>query len=276
MRLHCLAIVPAFCLLMGVPSSRGDEAAEKLVLATYKLAGGSSTATGCVYRREMAEGKSQCFVVTAAHVFEGMKGDTCHLVSRKLREDKTFGREEIEIRIRQDGKPAWKKHANHDIAVLCLPDSVSVEALPFDCLETEEAVGQVHVGDAVRLAVFPERSEANSAGLPILRGGTLASHPLVPIKPHPSFLVDTSAWPGDSGGPVIHATLRSPSGGPLVIGIVRGMRNIVDTQKESRYVERKTTYPLGISEVLHAAFARELICENWPEPADEEEKKAED
>jgi hypothetical protein len=272
MRLRCLAIVPAFCLLMGGSSTRGDEAAEKLVLATYKLANGSSTATGCVYRRETADGKSQRFVVTAGHVFEGMKGDTCHLVSRKLREDQTFAREEIEIRIRQDGKPAWKKHANHDIAVLCLPDSVSVEALPLDCLATEEVLTQVHVGDSVRLAVFPERSEANAAGLPILRGGVLASHPLVPIKPHPAFLIDTSAWPGDSGGPVIHATLRSPNGGPLVIGIVRGMRNIVDTKKESRYVETKTTYPLGISEVLHAAFAREVICENWPEG----EKKAED
>jgi hypothetical protein len=83
---------------------------------------------------------------------------------------------------------------------------------------------------------------------------------LTPIKPHPFFLVDTTAWSGDSGGPVMHASLRSPGGSPLVIGIVAGMRNITDTVKESRFVERKTHYPLGISEVLHVAFARELIA----------------
>jgi hypothetical protein len=42
------------------------------------------------------------------------------------------------------------------------------------------------------------------------------------------------------------------------------MRNITDTVKESRFVERKTNYPLGISEVLHAVLARELIQQNWP------------
>jgi hypothetical protein len=99
---------------------------------------------------------------------------------------------------------------------------------------------------------------------PILRGGVLASHPLLPVKPHPAYLVDTSAWAGDSGGPVSHESLRSPGGGPLVIGIVRGMRNITDTVKESRFVERKTHYPLGVSEVLHAVLARELIEQSWP------------
>jgi Trypsin-like peptidase domain len=258
-------ILLALSSLVCPPSSFADEAAEKLVLATYKLANDSSTATGTVYQRETGEGKSQCFLVTAAHVFERMKSDTCVLVSRTRREDGVFLRQEIQIPVRQAGKPLWKKHGAQDIAVLLLPESVSVEALPFDCLATEESLKPIRVGDDVRLAVFPERSEANPAGFPVLRGGSLASHPLLPVKPHPMFLVDTTAWPGDSGGPVSHKSVHSPSGGPLVIGIVRGMRSITDTVKESRYVERKTNYPLGISEVLHAALARDLILEQWPE-----------
>lgn len=264
MPLRSLAFVPAFCFMILLPQVHADEAAEKLILATYKLANDSSTATGTVYRRETDDGKSQCFLVTAAHVFESMKGDTFALVSRTRREDGVFMRQEIPLPVRQDGKPLWKKHASEDIAVLLVPESVSVEALPFDCLASEESLEKVHAGDDVRLAVFPERSEANAAGLPILRGGVLASHPLLPVKPHPAFLVDTTAWPGDSGGPVSHKSVHSPSGGPLVIGIVRGMRNITDTVKESRFVERKTHYPLGISEVLHAALARDLILEQWP------------
>ena len=34
---------------------------------------------------------------------------------------------------------------------------------------------------------------------------------------------------------------------------------ITDTDKESRFVERRTNYPLGVSEILHAIFARDLI-----------------
>jgi len=262
MPLRSLTLLPLLCLVFSIPVSRGDEAAEKLTLATYKLANGSSTATGTVYQREK-DGKTQRFLVTASHVLEAMSGDSFNLVSRTQREDKVFLRGEISVPLRKDGNVLWKKHAEQDVAVMLLPESVEVEALPVDCLATEEWLEQVHVGDAVRLAVFPERSEANPAGFPVLRGGVIASHPLVPVKPHPMFLIDTTAWPGDSGGPVSHASLRSPSGGPLVIGIIRGMRNIIDTVKESRFVERKTQYPLGISEALHAAFAREVIEANW-------------
>jgi hypothetical protein len=264
MRLRSFAILPSLFFLFWLPLARGDEAAGRLVLATYKLANESSTATGTVYRREAEEGKSECFLVTAGHVFEGMKGDTCTLVSRTLRDDGLYMRQEIQVPVRQNGEPLWKKHANHDLAVLLLPESASVECLPFDSLATEDLMKEVGVGDAVRLSVFPERSEANPAGLPILRGGVLASHPLVPVKPHPAFLVDTTTWTGDSGGAVMHESLRSPSGGPLVLGIVRGMRSVIDTAKESRFVERKTQYPLGISEVLQAVLVRELIGESWP------------
>jgi hypothetical protein len=37
------------------------------------------------------------------------------------------------------------------------------------------------------------------------------------------------------------------------------MRNITETVRESRFVERRTNYPLGITEALHASLARELI-----------------
>ena len=264
MPLRVLAILLAHGLLLLGTLTRADEAAEQLVLATYKLANDSSTATGTVYQREIAEDTTQRYVVTAAHVFEAMKGDSCTLVSRYQREDGLYMRKDIQIPVRHEGKPLWKKHASEDVAVLLLPDDLSVESLPFDCLATEEILQQVHVGDDICSAVYPERSEANPAGLPILRAGMIASHPLLPVKPHPMYLVDTNSWPGDSGGPVSHKTLRASNGTPLVIGIIRGMRNITDTVKESRFVEKKIHYPLGISEVLHATLAKEVILEHWP------------
>ena len=122
-----LAILSALFFLFWLPLAHGDEAAEKLVLATYKLANESSTATGTVYRREIEEGKSHCLLVTAAHVFEAMKGDACVLVSRTQREDGVFMRQDIQVPVRREGKPLWKKHTAEDIAVLLLPESISVD-----------------------------------------------------------------------------------------------------------------------------------------------------
>ncbi|MHB8897267.1 MAG: trypsin-like serine protease [Thermoguttaceae bacterium] len=262
------ALVALLWLLAFCPLAAADEAAEKLVLASYKLVNDSSTATGVVYCREANDGKKQLFLVTAGHVFETMAGDKCMLVSRTRRDDGLYQRQEIPIAVRRDGQPLWKKHADQDVAVLHLDESVVVESLPFDCLADERQMNEVHVGDGVRLSVFPERSEANAAGLPILRTGVLAGYPLVPLKSCPTLLVDTNTWTGDSGGAVIHESLRSPSGGPLVLGIVRGMRSIVDTTKESRFVERRVQYPLGIGEVLQAALAGDVIRQNWPEEGD--------
>jgi hypothetical protein len=241
--------------------SRGDQAAEKLILATYKLANDASTGTGTVFRSEAAEGASKSRLLTAHHVLDRMQGDSCTLVSRRRHENGVFQRHEIRLLIRREGKPLWKKHPAHDLAVLPLPDAMKVEALPLDSLASETLLADVHAGDAVQLAVFPERVEANNAGFPILRAGIIASYPVVPVKPHPVLLVDVTTWPGDSGGPVIHASLRSPSGGPLVVGVVRGMRNITETIKESRFVERRIHHPLGISEVLHATMARAMLSE---------------
>lgn len=252
--------VLSVCILCPLASARCDDAAEKLVLATYKLASEGSTATCMVVRNKGEDGAAKSFVVTAHHVLVKTKGDTCILVSRTRRNEGTYQRREIRIPVRKAGQPLWTKHATHDLAALPLPHDIEVVSLPLDSLATEQQLVEVRVGDGVRLAVFPERDEANKAGFPILRTGAIASYPVVPVQQHPMFLVDTNAWTGDSGGPVMHATLRSPSGGPLVIGVVRGMRSITDTVKESRFVERKTRYPLGISEVLHATLVRGLVA----------------
>lgn len=261
----------ALSLAGSLQPAPADEAAEQLVKATYKLANASSTASGVALRHADGGEPSPCFLVTAHHVLDQMTGDTCQVISRVARGDGTFERREIRVPIREGGRMLWRRHAEHDLAVLPLPDGVKLEALPLESLATEESLAGVHSGDGVRLAVFPEGSEANGAGFPVLRAGSIASFPILPLRPHPVFLVDTTAWTGDSGGPVMHTTLRSPGGAPLVIGIVAGMRNITDTVRESRFVERSTHHPLGISEVLHAALVRDLVAAPAAPAADDSE-----
>ena len=252
-----LMLLSPFCFWQ--PMTHGDEAAEQLILSTYKLANDASTATGFVVCRQSDEGDRECWVITARHVLERMQGDSCLLVSRRLRDDQMYQRDELPIPIRDRGRPRWLNHPQRDLAALPLPGGLKVNSLPLDSLATPETVQQIRVGDSVRLAVFPERTEANRAGFAVLRSGSIASFPLVPIDQHFTFLVDTTAWGGDSGGPVIHATKRSPSGGPLVVGVIRGMRQLTDTTRESRFVERRTVYPLGLSEVVQAALIWEMI-----------------
>ena len=265
-RRPCLFVLAIALTELLFPSPKellADEAAERMALATYKLANESSTATGIAVRFDTDEGQSQTAIVTANHVLRDMRGDFCVLVSRTALENGLYSREDLRIPIREGARNLWLKHAQHDLAVLPIPKDVDVVAVPANCLVKPAGMSNVHAGDAVLLGVFPERAEANDAGFPILRGGNIASFPLVPVQPHSLFLVDTSTWTGDSGGPVMHQSLRSPEDGPLIIGIVRGMRSVTDTTRESRFVERRMHYPLGISEVLQVALVWDFVPREW-------------
>ncbi|MEM1295783.1 MAG: serine protease [Verrucomicrobiota bacterium] len=235
---------------------QADDAVEQLIMATYKLAGEGSAATGLAVRSQKGEGDGTCFILTAHHVLAQMKGTEMRIISRVAKPNGTYNRNEVVVPIRGQGKDLWKKHPDHDLAVLALPNSVQLTALGMDSIAAESQIEKVKAGDEVRAAVFPEKNESNGAGFPIIRGGIIASFPLNPVRAHPDFLVDATTWSGDSGGPVIHAELRSESGGPLVIGVVRGLRNIVDTNRESRFVDRKERFPLDIAEVMQAALAK--------------------
>ena len=244
----------AVCLFASIPPANGDEATERLVLATYKLFNEASTATGFIIEKEETR-----FIVTADHVLRGMRGDNLILVARRKKDDGSFRREDVSIPIRRDGKDLWTKHAKHDVAILPLPAEIDEPGLPFEVLAEDSGM---QVGDEIRAITYPERFEANGAGFPALRGGFIASYPLSPHKIHPTFLIDMTSWSGDSGGPAILA--NSDQETPILIGIVVGKHQITDTKSESRYVEKKTHYPLNISFAVHASFARQMILDHKP------------
>ena len=238
-------------LLLLFTVARADEATEKLVLATYKLFNDSSVATGLIVKTGERD-----FVVTAAHVFENMRGDVFLLVARSKQDSGEFSRKDISIPLRRDSNPLWKKHPDHDLAILELPDEIDEPGIPLESLAEDSGMT---VGDSLRTIVFPERFEANGAGFPIVRGGVVASYPLTPHKIHATFLIDMTSWGGDSGGPV--QLIENESENPIIVGILVGKHSITDTASESRFVERKTHYPLDISFAVHASFARKMIEE---------------
>jgi hypothetical protein len=73
-----------------------------------------------------------------------------------------------------------------------------------DWLATDEFLASldIHPGDLLDCLGYPLGLAANDAGYPILRGGQIASYPVIPLKSVTRILYDFQVQPGNSGGPV--------------------------------------------------------------------------
>ncbi|MFV1967226.1 MAG: hypothetical protein ACC628_17495 [Pirellulaceae bacterium] len=203
--------------------------------------------------------------MTAGHVLEKMKGEEGRLILRKKQEDGTFVRHEVKIAIRTSDAPLWVKHPDVDVAVLPLelPDSSLIQAIPLKFLVSAEAIaeGLCESGDELRILSYPAQVEANGAGFPIVRRGTVASFPMAPVPAHRTFLIDFNTFAGDSGGPVVLPASRAAGGQPdqtLVLGLVIG-QHMHEERYHLTYEETVLRHRLGIGIAVHAEFIRQTI-----------------
>ena len=263
------------CLVAGsVSVASANESVLDVVRATFKVVNKTSTATSFVVVRPAPSDKKQpgsdtrkpeLFLVTGAHVFERMSGDTCRIVLRQQRGEGIFVRREVPIPIRSNNKPLWVRHPKMDVAALKLklPADHGIAGLPIDQIVKEPTARDsvLRVADRVWIPCYPAQLEANKAGFPILRQGTVASFPLSPVDVNPTFLVDYNTFAGDSGAPVM-ASGREDSGAKqqpaMIVGIVVA-QNRVTTKSVSPFEQRTVHRPLGVAIVIHAKFIRETI-----------------
>jgi len=101
---------------------------------------------------------------------------------------------------------------------------------------------------------FPRGLAANAAGFPILRAGRVASYPVAPAKIFPTFLLDFSVFPGNSGGPVFVSTQDSRRPGAPEAPPAEFIAGLL-TQQVELNSER-----LEIGIVTHAKYIRETIA----------------
>lgn len=239
------------CLSEGVTATPFEDA----LRATVKLSAGDAAGTGFVIQKD-----EKIYLATAAHVFHDMKGETCRVVFRKKEGDRPAGRAEVKLSIRKGERPLWNRHKTHDVAVIEweLPEDADCIPFPYDRIATEEVVvdGVIGVGREVCIPCYPVKTEANAAGWPILRRGTIASHPLVPLREAPTFFVDSSSFGGESGAPVV----AWEGGDILVVGVITSMQRQTD-RTVTPLEERVSHMPLGLGIAVQSPFLRTLLEE---------------
>ena len=224
------------------------EHAEVVMRATFKLFNKDSTAT-CFLLRDGAD----VFLVSAAHSFEKASGETSILVLREADKDGTWKRQDKTIAIREGERALWTKHPQQDLAVMRVVIEVPADAaLPLDVLKAD---GFPRFGDQVMLLTYPARVEANGAGFPLARQAVVASFPAETMEKDPVFIIDATAWDGDSGGPVF---IDAGKGKPQIVGLVTARINHVENINSERET-RKIETPLGLSKALAAPLILETI-----------------
>jgi hypothetical protein len=247
--------------LVWVPRLPAEEPLVEVLQATCRITHDGRSGTGFFVRRDQ-----QLLLVTAAHVFEESTLPECRLILREKKAGAAAVRRELPLIVRQDNQPLWKKHATEDVAAMAveLPPEIDFKPALFERIleASPSGAGGITLGQEVWLPGYPAQLEANDAGWPVLRRGTIASHPLAPVAAVPTLLVDLTSFGGDSGGPLFAIV----NGVPHLAGLVVGMHRQTD-HTVSAFEERTVHTPLGLAIAIQPAIIAETI-RLIPAPAD--------
>lgn len=240
--------------------------AVELIHATVQLEqplgdGTRTVGTGFLISAPGPDGKPRTVLITANHVFEKMNLAEARIGYRVANADGSWSYSPKPLKIREkDGAALWTHHPTRDVAAIAIkaPPEFAKAAIPVGYLAKDDTFDayQVNAGNEMMALGFPRGLSANSAGFPILRSGRVASYPLGPAAAFPTFLLDFSVFPGNSGGPVFisrsqnQTTLTPVSAKAPDQGFIAGLL----TQQVELNSER-----LEIGIVTHAKYIRETI-----------------
>lgn len=233
----------------------------ELIHATVQLEqplgdGTRTVGTGFLIQDPGPDGRPRTVLVTANHVLQRMPGVEARIGYRVSNPDGTWSYSPQKVRIRSnEGEALWTHHPSRDVAAITItaPPEFAKAAIPVNYLAADDTFTrqQVVVGDEMMALGFPRGLAANQAGFPILRSGRVASYPIAPAATFPTFLLDFSVFPGNSGGPVFMTTdqrRRRTAEAPteFIAGLL--------TQQVELNSER-----LEIGIVTHAKYIRETL-----------------
>lgn len=251
---HLLLSTTLLALL--APTTLAAEPLVDLLRASCRITDGKESGTAFFVRLDGDAEPPKIVAVTAAHAFEKMPGKSCRLFLRQPDGEQGYRRKSVEVPIRDGKKTLWTRHPKQDVAVLpvALPEEVDATSFALEQIADAEGPAQFTVGAVVWIACFPAAAASNDAGWPILRSGTVATYPVRPVDKQPKFMVDATAFGGDSGAPVVLIV----DGRPIVVGAVHGMLRQTN-RTTSPFEETVRHMPMDLSIITQAAFVRETI-----------------
>jgi S1-C subfamily serine protease len=236
----------------------------ELIHATVQLEqplgdGTRTVGTGFLINDPAPDGTPRTVLVTANHVLAKMPGAQARIGYRIENPDGSWRYSPQTVLIRDPaGGKLWTQHPSRDVAAISItaPEEFAKAAIPLSWLAEDDTfqANQVGAGDEMMALGFPRGLAANQAGFPILRAGRVASFPVAPAKVFPTFLLDFTVFPGNSGGPVFMSeAARRRVGAPEAheVQFIAGLL----TQQVELNNER-----LEIGIVTHAKFIRETIA----------------
>lgn len=237
----------------------------QLMQATVQLEqplgdGTRTVGTGFLISELTPDGRTHTILVTANHVFEKMPKTEARIGYRIANPDGSWSYSPQQLKIRDpQGRALWTHHPSRDVAAIAIsaPAAFAKAAIPEDYLAADDTFAKYNVaaGDQMMTLGFPRGLAANAAGFPILRAGRVASYPVAPARIFPTFLLDFSVFPGNSGGPVFmsgpsrHAVDDHGQGGANVEFIAGLLTQQVELNSER----------LDIGIVTNAKYIRETI-----------------
>jgi hypothetical protein len=240
--------------------------AVELIHATVQLEqplgdGTRTVGTGFLISAPTPDGAPRTVLVTANHVLHKMQHPEARIGYRIANLDGSWSYAPKPLQIRDKaGAELWTQHPTRDVAAIVIkaPPEFAKAAIPVSYLAADETFGawRVGAGNEMMALGFPRGLSANAAGFPILRSGRVASYPLGPAAAFPTFLLDFSVFPGNSGGPVFVSRAQSPT----------GLTPVSDTSPEPGFIAGLLTQQvelnnerLEIGIVTHAKYIRETI-----------------
>jgi hypothetical protein len=206
--------------------------------------------------------QSNPILITAAHVLDGIGGETATLLLRRKAAGGTYTAYDFSVQIRDNGKPLYAKHEQADVAVmrLRLPLDLPISIFPLEFLTDDKRMEElgIHPGDEVSSLGFPLFT-SGPGGFPILRFGKLGSYPLIPASVAKTWNYDVLIYPGNSGGPVyFNFENRSINNAVHVGQTDRGILGLIIQQVHSSIPEF-ADLPLNWAVIVPAQFIKETI-----------------
>ena len=257
-----------------------------------------SIATGFLVGKPVGESKEngasyRLFIVTNRHVYQNQK-------TRELRKEVFFRFNTLDNKshyfranlLKDDGSPLWLMHKDEKIDLAVLPinaTAITDAKINFYFFKENDlfyakdfSIKNISTGDGLFVLGFPMRISGKARNFVIVRQGIIARVD-EEVLGEGFFYIDASAYPGNSGGPVIHkpevvaitGTQSNSSAG--LIGVISSGETYSDVAISQQTGEPRIifTEQTGLVRVVPTELIFEII-DGMVSPQKAEEAKVQD